>query len=117
MSFGISTIEHGLAVVAGDIVKGAKAVDAFLQAAVAKGATAAPVIEGLTAIVDPAAVVYERAAFQALGLVAKAAADADAATAAKGISISLDQQTWQDFVAVYNALKSKASFLATTSGS
>lgn len=114
MSFGISTIEHGLAVVAGDIVKGAKAVDAFLKAAVSKGAAAEPIIESLTAMVDPAAVQYERAAFQALGLVAKAAADADSAAASKGLVITLDQEAWADFVAVYNALKSKAAFLATT---
>ncbi len=112
MSFNITSIEHGIAVLAQDVVKGAKAVDTFLQKAVAKVPAAAPTIEALTAIVDPAAVAFERAAFTALGLVAKAAGDADAATAAKGISITLDQQAWADFKAVYDQLSTKAKFLA-----
>jgi hypothetical protein len=63
-------------------------------------------------MVDPAAVPFERAAFTALGLVAKAAGEADAAAAAKGVSITLDQATWADFKAVYDELSSKAKFLA-----
>ena len=109
---GITSIEHGIAALAHDVVKGAKAVDAFLQKAVAKGAAAAPTIEALTAMVDPAAVPFERAAFAALGLIAKAAGDADAAAAAKGLTITLDQQAWADFKAVYDQLSTKAKFLA-----
>jgi hypothetical protein len=109
---GIVTIEHALATVAHDVVKGAHAVDQFLAKAVVKGVAAAPVIESLTAMIDPAAVPFERAAFAALGLVAKAAGEADAATAAKGLSITLDQQSWADFKAVYDQLSSKAKFLA-----
>ena len=112
MSFGIKTIEHALAVAAQDVVKGAKAADSFLQKVAAQGKVAEPVIENLTAMIDPAAVVYERAAFAALGLVAKAAGAADAATAAKGLLIPLDQEAWADFQEVWNDLKSKASFLA-----
>ena len=112
MSFNIVSIEHGIAVLAQDAVKGAKAVDTFLAKAVIKGAAAAPVIESLTAIVDPAAVPFERAAFAALGIIAKAAGEADSASAAKGLSITLDQQTWADFKAVYDQLSSKAKFLA-----
>ena len=110
--FNITTIEHAIATLAHDVVKGAKAVDVFMQKAVLKSAVAAPVIESLTAMVDPAAVPFERAAFAALGLVAKAAGDADAAAAAKGLTITLDQQAWSDFKAVYDALSSKAKLLA-----
>lgn len=112
MSFSISSIEHGIATLAHDVVKGAHAVDAFLQKAAAKGNAAAPVIESLTAIVDPAAVPFERAAFAALGIIAKAAGEADSAAAAKGLSVTLDQQSWADFKAVYDQLSSKAKFLA-----
>ncbi len=109
---GITSIEHGIATLAHDVVKGAHAVNLFLQKAVVKGAAAAPVIESLTAMIDPAAVPFERAAFAALGLVAKAAGEADAAASAKGLSITLDQQTWADFKAVYDQLSTKAKFLA-----
>jgi hypothetical protein len=109
---GITSIEHALATVAHDVVKGSHAVDTFLQRAIVKGAAAEPVIESLTAMVDPAAVPFERAAFAALGIVAKAAGAADAAAAAKGLTITLDQQTWADFKAVYDQLSSKAKFLA-----
>lgn len=109
---GITSIEHALATLAHDVVKGAKAVDTFLQKAAVKATAAAPTIEALTAMVDPAAVPFERAAFAALGLVAKAAGDADAAAAAKGLTITLDQQAWADFKAVYDQLSSKAKFLA-----
>jgi hypothetical protein len=110
--FSITSIEHGIAALAHDVVKGAHAVDAFLQKAAILGAKNAPMIESLTAMVDPAAVPFERAAFAALGLVAKAAGEADAAAAAKGVSITLDQQSWADFKAVYDQLSSKAKFLA-----
>ena len=110
MGFSITSIEHALATVGHDIVKGAKAVDSFLQAAAAKGVVAEPIVESLTAVIDPAAVPIERAAFAALGLLAKAAASADSATAQKGLSIQLDEQTYQDFVTVYNLLKNKANF-------
>jgi hypothetical protein len=108
----IQSVEHAIAILAHDVVKGAKAVDTFLQKASVTAAKDAPLVESLTAMVDPAAVPFERAAFTALGLVVKAAGDADAAAAAKGISITLDQQTWADFKAVYDQLSTKAKFLA-----
>lgn len=112
MSFKIANIEHAIATLAHDVVKGAKAVDIFIQKAAAAGAKNAPLVEQLTAMVDPAAVPFERAAFAALGLVAKAAGEADSAAAAKGVSITLDQQAWADFKAIYDELSSKAKFLA-----
>lgn len=108
MSFKISSIEHALAVAAEDVVKGAKAVDAFIQKVAAIGTKNQALIENLTGLVDPQAVPIERAAFAALGLIAKAAADADVATAAKGLSISLDEQTLADFKAIYADLSGKA---------
>jgi hypothetical protein len=110
--FSISSIEHGIATLAHDVVKGAKAVDVFIAKAAALGAKNAPLVEQLTAMVDPAAVPFERAAFAALGLVAKAAGEADAASASKGVNITLDQQTWADFKAIYDQLSTKAKFLA-----
>jgi hypothetical protein len=110
--FSITSVEHGIATLAHDVVKGAKAVDLFIQKVAVLGAKNAPMIESLTAMVDPAAVPFERAAFAALGVVAKAAGEADAAGAAKGLSITLDQQAWADFKAVYDQLSSKAKFLA-----
>ena len=109
---GILSIEHALSTLAHDIVKGAHAVDSFLAKASIKATAAAPTIEALTAMVDPAAVPFERAAFAALGLIAKAAGEADAAAAAKGLTITLDQQAWADFQAIYNQLSGKAKFLA-----
>lgn len=109
---GIISIEHALATVAHDVVKGAHAVNTFLAKVATKGITAAPTIEALTAMIDPAAVPFERCAFAALGLIAKAAGQADAAAAAKGLTITLDQQAWADFKAVYDQLSSKAKFLA-----
>jgi hypothetical protein len=109
---GILSIEHAISTLTHDIVKGAHAVDTFLAKASVKATAAAPTIEALTAMIDPAAVPFERAAFAALGLVAKAAGQADAAAASKGLSITLDQQSWADFKAVYDQLSSKAKFLA-----
>jgi hypothetical protein len=109
---GISSIEHAISSLALDVVKGAKAVDTFLQKAAALGIKNAPLVEQLTGLIDPAAVPFERAAFAALGLVAKAAGSADAAAASKGLTITLDQQAWADFKAVHDQLSSKAKFLA-----
>jgi hypothetical protein len=117
MGFSITSVEHALAVAGQDVVKGAQAVDSFLKAALAKGQVAEPIVESLTALADPQAVPFERAAFAALGLVAKAAGDTDAATAAKGLSIPLDEATYNDFKAVYQALASKAGFLLAGSAS
>lgn len=110
--FSISSVAHGIAVLAHDVVKGAKAVDLFIQKVAVLGVKNEPLIEKLTAMIDPAAVPFERAAFAALGHLAKAAGEADAAAAAKGLSITLDQQSWADFKAVYDELSSKAKFLA-----
>lgn len=112
MGFSFKSIEHKLASVGADIVKGAKAVDQFLASAAAKAKTYENTVETLSAFVDPAAVPVERAAFAALGLIAKAANDADQAAAAKGVSVVLDAETWADFQAVYKVLASRAGFLA-----
>ena len=113
MSFKISSLEHALAVAAEDVVKAARAVDKFMQKVAAKGLANQSMIENLTGLVDPQAVPIERAAFAALGLIVKAAADADAATAAKGLSISLDEQTLADFKAIYADLSGKAKAIAS----
>lgn len=111
MPFNFSSIEHKLASVAGDIVKGARAVEHVLGIAASKAAVAEPTVELLTSMIDPAAVPLERGAFAALGLIAKAANDVDEAAAAKGVNIILDAQAWADFKAVYAVLSTRAGFL------
>ena len=110
--FSILTMEHAIATLAHDVVKGAHAVDVFIAKVAAQGVKAEPIVEEISAMVDPAAIPFERAAFAALGIISKAAGTADAAAAAGGISITLDQQSWADFKAVYDQLSSKAKFLA-----
>lgn len=113
MSFNFTSIEHKLASLAADIVKGAKAVEHVLGVAASKAQVAEPTVELLTSLIDPAAVPLERGAFAALGLLAKAANDADQAAAAKGVNIVLDAQAWADFKAVYAVLSTRAGFLGT----
>lgn len=110
--FKIASIEHALATVAHDIVKGAKAVDSFIQKAAGLAKADQPFIDQLLQEVDPAAVPLERAAFAALGLVAKAAGEADQVAAAKGLNITLDAQALADFKTIYAQLSSKAKLMA-----
>lgn len=114
MSFNFANFEHKLAAIAADVVKGAKAVEHFIAAAASKGALAEPIVESLTALIDPAAVPLERAAFTALGLLAKAANDADAAAAGKGLVLTLDETVIADFKALYAVLVSRGGATAST---
>lgn len=98
MSFGFKSIEHALATVARDIAKGT----AFI---LKEAAITEPVVEGITALLDPPAVVVERAAYSALasilGAVNKANTDATGAVTAKGLNVSLDVEAVADFKAVF----------------
>ncbi|HYO84808.1 MAG TPA: hypothetical protein VES20_25625 [Bryobacteraceae bacterium] len=99
-SFGFKSLEHALATAARDVVIGARAISTVS----AKVQKAEPVIEQITALIDPPAVVVERAAFAALAAVAKAANDTSAASAAQGLNIQLDEQMLEDFRQVYATL-------------
>ncbi len=101
--FKFDSIEHALASVAHDTVVGARA----SAEALGKAQKAAPEIESITGLVDPQAVIIERAAFAALGALAKAANDTKSATAAKGVSVPLDQETINDYKQLYKILADK----------
>jgi hypothetical protein len=84
--FGFSSIGHAFATVFHDISKGAKAVESALVKVAANEA----VIEGITSVVYPPAVLIERAAFATLGKVAAAVHDAGPMADANGLNIQLD---------------------------
>lgn len=108
MGFGFGSLEHGLAAVGHDIVVGARAV----AAATGKVSDAAPAIEAVTGMLDPPAVIVERAAFSALAYVAKAANDTSAVTQDKGLNVQLDEQTIADFKEVYRILSQQLAALS-----
>jgi hexokinase len=112
--FGFQTIENALATVAHDMVVGARAV----AASTASVQKIAPTIEEVTALLDPPVAVIERAAFQALGSLAKAANDASTTASDKGLNIALDEQTIDDYKRLYLTLTAqlKALILATSAG-
>jgi hypothetical protein len=64
MSFGFRNIGHFFATVAGDIVKGARAVAGVMR----KAQKAEPEIEAISALLFPQAVALERGAFALLGM-------------------------------------------------
>jgi hypothetical protein len=63
-----------------------------------------PIIEGVTAVLDPPAVVVENAAFAVLGTVLNeiqtASSDTKSAIASKGLSVTFDQDVVKDLEAV-----------------
>lgn len=98
--FSFKNIEHALATVARDTVVGARAVAAVSG----KIAEAEPAIEQVTALIDPPAVVFERAAFAALAALAKAANDTAAASSHNGLNVQLDAQAIEDYKQLYKML-------------
>lgn len=95
MGFGFTNIEHALASVASDIVKGAK----VLSGVAAKVAGSETAVEAVTAAIDPQAVPVERAAYTALGMVSKAANDAQSGGGT--ITLSVTQEVIADFKSLY----------------
>ena len=91
--FGFTSMAHALATVARDTAKSFRYV--AKEAPVLE-----PVVEGVTAVLDPPALVAERAAFSVLGTVLaqiqQASTDTQAAVAAKGLTVTLDQATIAD---------------------
>ncbi len=94
--FGFKNIGHFFATVAGDIVKGARAVASVML----KAQKAEPEIEAISSLFFPQAVELERGAFALLGMAAQAVTEAGDAAAAKGINIVLDQQLIADIKAL-----------------
>ena len=102
--FLISNLEDAASFVAHEASIGAKTI-AHGLAVVAKDASPA-VVEGLTAMIDPAAVKYERLAFALLGPAAHAASAVADAAQAEFISIPTDKtmllalkDCWEDLKA------------------
>ncbi len=100
MSFGFASIEHALASIANDIVKGAK----LLTGVATKVQGSETAVEAVSAAIDPQAVPIERAAYTALGLLTKAAGDVEAGAAS--LTISATQAVIGDFKALYAYLTS-----------
>jgi hypothetical protein len=104
MSFGFKNIGHFFATVAGDIVKGARAVASVML----KAQKAEPEIEALSSLIVPQAVELERGAFALLGLAAHAVSQAGDAAEANGINIALDQQLIADIKELIVAIEAYA---------
>lgn len=103
MSFGFKSLGHAFGWIGHEIVSGARAIEKiipFLQKNEA-------FVEGVTALVDPQAVIIERAAFHVLGEVLSAVKDADAAATAKGLLLELDAAVIADLKALANDLHGK----------
>ena len=104
MSFGFKNIGHFFATVAGDIVKGARAVAGVMR----KAQKAEPEIEAISALFFPQAVALERGAFALLGMAAQAVSEAGDAAAANGINLALDQKLVADIKALIEAIEEYA---------
>ena len=94
---------HFFATVAGDIVKGARAV-ANVMVKVGK---AEPEVEAISSLFSQA-VALERGAFALLGLAAQAVKEAGDVAEAKGVNIVLDQQLIADIKALIEAIEEYA---------
>jgi hypothetical protein len=101
--FSFDSVEHALASVAHDTVVAGRAVALSAN----KIQKAAPEIEGVTGLIDPSAVVIERAAFAALGSIAKAANDTAVSASANGLNVPLDEATIKDYSQIYQLLAAK----------
>lgn len=104
MSFGFKNIGHFFAAVAGDIVKGARAVASVMV----KVGKAEPEVEAITGLFFPEAVALERGAFALLGMAAHAVSEAGDVAAANGLNITLDAQFVADIKALIPAIEQYA---------
>ncbi len=110
MSFGFRSIGHFFASMAGDVVKGARAVAGVM----AKVGKVEPEIEALTKLFFPQAVELERGAFALLGMAAHAVSETGDAAAANGLNIVLDQQLIADIKALIPAIEQYAKTVGVT---
>ncbi len=102
--FGFKNIGHFFATMAGDVVKGARAVAGVLL----KVEKLEPEVEALSGLVFPQAVELERGAFALLGKAAQAVSEAGDAASANGINIALDAQFVADLKALIQAIEQYA---------
>jgi hypothetical protein len=102
--FSFKNIGHFFATVAGDIVKGAKAVATVML----KVQQAEPEVEALSSLLFPQAVELERGAFALLGMAAQAVTETGDAAAANGINLTLDAQLVADIKALIPAIEQYA---------
>jgi hypothetical protein len=102
--FGFKNIGHFFATVAGDIVKGARAVGTVLL----KVQKAEPEIEALSSLIFPQAVELERGAFALLGKAVQAVSEAGDAAAQNGVNVVLDAQFVADLKALILAIEQYA---------
>jgi len=104
MSFGFKNVGHFFATVAGDIVKGARAVATVMV----KVGKAEPEVEAISSLFFPQAVALERGAFALLGLAAQAVHEAGDVAEAKGVNLVLDQELIADIKALIVAIEEYA---------
>ena len=101
MGFGFQTIEHAIAYAAQKVVIEAK----VLTGLASKIEAYQPAVDAVAAAVDPLAVPIERAAFTALGLLAKASSDVTNVPAGGGVlNVKADAALIADFKALYTYL-------------
>lgn len=102
--FGFKNVGHFFATVAGDIVKGARAVGSVLL----KVQKLEPEVEAFSSLTFPQAVELERGAFALLGKAVQAVSEADAAASANGINLALDAQFVADLKVLIQAIEQYA---------
>src|SRR5579864_8308893 len=105
MSFGFKSIGHFFASVGKDLVGLAKSAGPVLAKVDATVTANAPVIEAVTALIDPAAVAIEQAAFALFGTAMQAIQAADQAALANGLNVQLDVATITDLKALAPAVE------------
>jgi len=104
----INTAEHVFAKAAQDLVTAAKFLANTVLPVLKKASASEQVVEQVTALVDPAAVNVERAAFAVLGTVIKVIESADTAASADGLNVALDAQLIADIRSIIPAVKANA---------
>jgi hypothetical protein len=108
--FGFASIEHFFASALSDLQKASLFLDK-LGAGVVTNAGTVETITGLIPGVGSQAVVLERAAFSALGLVVAAVHTASGAASVHGLSVPLDQATVEAFEQLIAGCKSDLASL------
>jgi len=107
MGFGFHNVEHAFASIAKDMVRTAT----IFSVVASRVEKAAPEIEAITGAIYPPAVLLERAAFGLLGTAANEASTIEDASKAKGLNITLDEQSITELQQIAKYLKTHmASF-------
>lgn len=111
MGFGFKNIEHAIAYIAQKVVTEAKA----LASLAARLGGYEQAVEAVTAEINPQAVLIERAAFTALGLLAKASSDVGNIPANGGVlNVKADAGMIADFKSLFSYLSTHLSHAGIT---